>query len=148
MSRHTTPVINIITLLVPSFVLQPCFLSLTHYADMETIFKCTDPSHRASYISIKHFCLYRQIKNTANTLLLRSRFTKYSVHKQILQHSSYASFLLYKSHGLWNSEVQYRIHKSVPIIPIISRINTIPRTENYFFKIHPNIVLPTPPRLS
>jgi hypothetical protein len=47
---------------VPSFVLQPCFLSLTHYSDMETIFKCTDPSHCASYRS-EHFSQYSRKQN-------------------------------------------------------------------------------------
>lgn len=47
---------------MPSFVLHPCFLSLTHYSDMETIFKCTDPSHSASYRS-EHFTQYSRKQN-------------------------------------------------------------------------------------
>ena len=45
-----------------------------------------------------------------------------------------------KLRGLWNTEVQCSIHKSSPIIPILSRINSIPYTGIYFFKIHANIV--------
>jgi len=45
-------------------------------------------------------------------------------------------------HGLCNPEVQCRIHKGSPIIPILSRINTIPRIDTYLFKVHSNIVLP------
>ena len=30
-----------------------------------------------------------------------------------------------------------------PIIPILSRINPIPRIDTYFFKVHSNIVLPS-----
>ena len=33
-----------------------------------------------------------------------------------------------------------------PIIPILSRINPIPRIEAYLFKVHSNIVLPSTPR--
>ena len=46
-------------------------------------------------------------------------------------------------HGLWNPEVQCRIHKGSPIIPTLSRINPIPYIDAYFFKIHSNIVLPS-----
>lgn len=46
---------------LPSFVLQPCFLSLTHYTDMETIFKCTDASQSASYRS-ERFSQYRRLQ--------------------------------------------------------------------------------------
>ena len=42
-------------------------------------------------------------------------------------------------------EVQYCIHKDTPIIPILRRINPIPRIDTYFFKIHSNIVLPSTP---
>ena len=45
-----------------------------------------------------------------------------------------------------NPEVQRRIHKSSPTIPIVSRNNTIPRIDTYLFKIHSNIVLPSTPR--
>jgi hypothetical protein len=40
-----------------------------------------------------------------------------------------------------NPEVQCRIHKGSPIIPIRSQINPIPRIDIYFFKVHSNIVL-------
>ena len=51
-------------------------------------------------------------------------------------------------HGLWNPEVQCHIHKGSPIIPILSRINPIPRIDTNFFKVHSNIVLPPIPRPS
>jgi hypothetical protein len=38
-------------------------------------------------------------------------------------------------HALWNPEVQCRTHKVSPIVPILSRINHIPRIDTYFFKI-------------
>ena len=39
-------------------------------------------------------------------------------------------------------EVQWPIHKGSPIIPILSRINPIPRIDTYLFKVHSNILLP------
>ena len=39
-------------------------------------------------------------------------------------------------HVLWNSDFQCHIHKDSPIIPSLSRINRIPRNDNYFFKIY------------
>jgi hypothetical protein len=42
--------------------------------------------------------------------------------------------------------LECRIHKCSPIIPILSRINTIPRIDTYFLKFHSNIVLPSTPR--
>ena len=35
--------------------------------------------------------------------------------------------------GLWNPEVQSRIHKGCPIIHILSRINPIPRVDTYIW---------------
>jgi hypothetical protein len=49
-------------------------------------------------------------------------------------------------HGLWNPEVQCRIHEDSPIIPILSRINPITRIDTYLFKVHSNIVLPSTPK--
>ena len=40
-------------------------------------------------------------------------------------------------------EVQCRNLKGPPIIPILSRINPIPRIDIYFFKVLSNIVLPS-----
>ena len=48
--------------------------------------------------------------------------------------------------NLWNSEVQCHIHKGSPVIPILSRINSIPHIDTYLFKVHSNIVLPSTPR--
>ena len=43
-------------------------------------------------------------------------------------------------HGLWNPEVQCRIHKDSPTIPILSRINPNTRIDTYRFKVRSNIV--------
>ena len=62
--------------------------------------------------------------------------------KHILWKVVYTYFWLYsKLHGLWNPEVQFRIYKGSPVIPILSRINQIPRIDTYFFKIRSNNVL-------
>ena len=51
----------------------------------------------------------------------------------------YVSYwLINKLHDLCNPEVQCRIHKGSPIIPILSRINPFPRIDTYFFKVHTN----------
>ena len=46
-----------------------------------------------------------------------------------------------KIHGLWNTEVQCRIHKGSPIISDLSRFNPIPLIDTHFFTVHPNIFL-------
>ena len=55
-------------------------------------------------------------------------------------------YYFYQLLGLWNPEVQCRIHKGSPIIPILSRINPITRIDTYLFKVHSNIVLLSMPR--
>ena len=56
------------------------------------------------------------------------------------------NLLTNRLHGLWNPEVQYRIIKGSSIIPILWKINHIPRIDTYLFNVHSNIVFPSTPR--
>ena len=47
---------------------------------------------------------------------------------------------------LMKPKVECRIHKGSPIIPILSRINPIPRIDTHLFKVHSNTLLPSTPR--
>jgi hypothetical protein len=46
---------------------------------------------------------------------------------------------------LWNPNVHFRVHKSPPLIPILSQINPTHTVSSYLYKIHFNIVHPPTP---
>jgi hypothetical protein len=47
---------------------------------------------------------------------------------------------------LWNPKLYYLVHKSSPLVSVLSRMGPVHTTPSYFSKILFNIILPPKPR--
>jgi hypothetical protein len=81
---------------------------------------------KKDFTFLTYFNLY--VSTLPNTLLI-----------QLTLLSSHQFLSCYKI--LWNLKVQFRVRKSLSLVPILSHINHVHTTQSYFSKIHFYIIL-------
>jgi len=76
-----------------------------------------------------------------------SRNNNYMIHDPSWEADSSSASL--EIHGImWNTKLHYPVHKSPPLIRMLSHINPFHVFPNYLLKIHLNIILPSKPSSS
>ena len=107
----------------------PNSLSNPYINSLIRIFNTKSYSTVWNFFSYKIFCIHRNLYLFAQWIIMWILFPQPEV--------------ITNFQSLGNPEVQCRIPKGSPIIPILGRINPIPCIDTYLFKVNSNIVLPS-----
>jgi hypothetical protein len=82
--------------------------------------------------------------NPCTSLLLKTNSMKQSPSWEVNSYSASQE----APHLLWNLKVHYCVHKTLPLDPILNKMNPVHIFPSYFPKIQCNIIFPSMPRSS